>query len=185
MSARLAALVVGALLLAGPAAHGAGIEDFFGSWGGTEVSAPSELEIQADDLDVTIEPYEQGFHMRWTTLDRAGSGTAFTAQPAEASFSETERPGLYEYDPGGGSLLTSLFAAPATGNPLEGETLLWARLEETALIVYSLSINPDGGFDLNRYARTLSDDGMVASYQRRIEGREPVSIEGRLERAGD
>jgi hypothetical protein len=68
---------------------------------------------------------------------------------------------------------------------LEGETLLWARLEETALVVYSLSIDPDGGFDLNRYARTLSDGGMVVNYQRRIEGREPVSIEGRLERAGD
>lgn len=178
-------MVVGALLLAGPAAHAAGIEDFFGTWRGTEVSAPSGLEFQADDLDVAIEPYEQGFHMRWTTLDRAGSEPGFTTQSAEASFSETERPGVYEYDPGGGSLLTSLFAAPATGNPLEGETLLWARLEETALIVYSLSIDPDGGFDLNRYARTLSEDGMVVSYQRRIDGREPVSIEGRLERAGE
>jgi len=185
MSAKLAAMVLGALLLAGPAAHGAGIEDFFGTWRGIEVSAPTGLEFQAGDLDVAIEPYERGFHMRWTTLDRAGAEAGFIAQPAEASFSETERPGVYEYDPGGGSLLTSLFAAPATGNPLEGETLLWARLEETALVVYSLSIDPDGGFDLNRYARTLSDGGMVVNYQRRIEGREPVSIEGRLERAGD
>jgi hypothetical protein len=183
MSARLAAMV-GALLLAGPAAHGAGLEDFFGTWRGTEVSAPTGLDFQADDLDVTIEPYEQGFHMRWTTLDRAGSEAGFTAQPAEASFSDTERVGVYEYDPGGGSLLTSLFAAPATGNPLEGETLLWARLEETALVVYSLSIGSHGGFDLNRYARTLSDDGMVASYRRRIEGSEPILIQGRLERAG-
>jgi hypothetical protein len=92
---------------------------------------------------------------------------------------------VYAYDPGGGSLLSSLFAAPASGNPLEGETLLWARLGEEALIVYSLSIDPAGGFDLNRYARTLSDDGMVVKYQRRIEGREPVRIEGRLERTGE
>ena len=183
MSARLAAMVAGALSLAGTAAHGAGIEDFFGSWRGTEVSAPPGVDFQADDLGVTIEPYEGGFQMRWTTLDRADAG--FGPQPAEASFSETERPGVYEYDPGGGSLLTSLFAAPATGNPLEGETLLWARLEEAALVLYSLSIDPDGGFDLNRYARTLSDDGMVVNYQRRIEGREPIRIEGRLERAGE
>jgi hypothetical protein len=183
MSARLAAMV-GALLLAGPAAHGAGIEDFFGTWRGTEISAPKGLDFQADDLDVAIEPYDGGFHMRWTTLDRTGPEGGFTAQPVEASFSETERSGVYEYDPGGGSLLTSLFAAPATGNPVEGETLLWARLEETALVVYSLSIDSHGGLDLNRYARTLSDEGMVASYQRRIEGREPIRIEGRLERAG-
>ena len=175
--------MVGALLLAGPA-HGAGIEEFFGTWRGTEISAPKGLEFQADDLGVAIEPYDSGFHMRWTTLDRTGPEGGFTAEPVEASFSETERAGVYEYDPGGGSLLTSLFEAPATGNPLEGETLLWARLEETALVVYSLSIDSHGGLDLNRYARTLSDDGMVVSYQRRIEGREPVRIEGRLERAG-
>jgi hypothetical protein len=185
MSARLAAMVLGALLLAGPAAHGAEIKEFFGTWRGTEVSAPTGLEFQATDLDVAIEPYERGFHMRWTTLDRAGSEAGFTAQPTEASFSQTEQAGVYEYDPGGGSLLTSLFAAPATGNPLDGETLLWARLEESALVVYSLSINADGGFDLNRYARTLNEGGMVVEYRRRIEGREPVRIEGRLERAGD
>jgi hypothetical protein len=185
MSARLAAMVLGALLLAPPVAKGAGIEDFFGTWRGTEVAAPAGLEFQADDLDVVIEPYDGGFRMRWTTLDRAGSEAGFTAQPAEASFSETERAGVYAYDPGGGSLLSSLFAAPESGNPLEGETLLWARLEEAALVVYSLSINPDGGMDLNRYARTLSDDGMVVEYRRRIEGREPIRIKGRLERAGD
>lgn len=185
MSVRLAAMVLGALPLVGPAAYGAGIEDFFGSWRGIEISAPAGLEFQANDLDVAIERYDRGFHMRWTTLDRSGSEADFTAQPAEAGFSETERPGVYAYDPGGGSLFSSLFAAPASGNPLEGETLLWARLGEAALVVYSLSIDPDGGFDLNRYERTLSDDGMVVNYQRRIEGREPLRIEGRLERAGD
>ena len=184
MSARLAALAVGALLLAGPAAHGAGLEDFFGTWRGTEVSAPAGLKFEAGDLDVAIEPYDGGFHMRWTALDRAGPEADFIAQPAEATFSETERPGVYEYDPGG-SLLTSLFAAPATGNPLEGETLLWARLSEASLVVYSLSIDSAGGLDLNRYARTLSDDGIVVDYRRRGEGREPVRIEGRLERAGE
>jgi hypothetical protein len=53
----------------------------------------------------------------------------------------TERPGT-------GSLLSSLFADPAVGNPLEGDTLLWARLQDDALHVYSLAIDPGGGFAL-------------------------------------
>ena len=87
-------------------------------------------------------------------------------------------------NPADASLLSRLFADPATGNPLEGETLLWARLGGPTLIVYSLAIGSDGGFDLDRYARTLTDDGMTVRYTRRIENDLLLTVEGRLEAAG-
>ena len=82
------------------------------------------------------------------------------------------------------SLFSSLFADPATGNPLEGETLLWARLAGSTLTVYSLAIDAQGGFDLDRYARTLTDEGMAVRYTRRIENDVILTVEGRLEPAG-
>ena len=45
---------------------------------------------------------------------------------------------------------------------LEGEPLLWARLEVDTLSVYGLAINPDGSFDLYQHVRTVSGDTMTA-----------------------
>ncbi len=91
---------------------------------------------------------------------------------------------MFAFDPGGGGLLASLFADPATGNPLEGETLLWARVEGPTLIVYSLSINQKGGFNLERNARTVEHGAMTVRHSYRFENDRVVTIEGRLERVG-
>ena len=47
-----------------------------------------------------------------------------------------------------------------------------------------LAIDRHGGFDLDRYARTLTDEGMTVRYTRRIENDLILTIEGRLEAAG-
>ena len=108
----------------------------------------------------------------------------FESQKIDASFAPTDRPGVFAFEPGSSSLLTRLFADPATANPLEGETLLWARLAGATLTVYSLEIDTDGGFDLDRYARTLTDQGMTVRYDHRIENDLILTVEGRLEARG-
>ena len=84
-----------------------------------------------------------------------------------------------------GSLLSRLFADPALGNPLEGDTLLWARLQDDALHVYSLAIDDRGGFALEHSTARLTKDGMTAGYVLRLENEQIVMVEGRLERTGD
>lgn len=175
-----------ALAAAAAGAEEASLEDFNGSWQGTELRIGGDhqgLELTPEDLDVQIGSAGAGFQVSWTGLSRQPTG-GLAPQRSEARFTRTERPGVYAFDPGDTSLLARLFADPATGNPLQGETLLWARLAGPTLTVYSLAIALDGRFDLDRYARTLRDGGMDVHYTRRMENDRVVTIEGRVEGKG-
>ncbi len=164
-------------------ADDATIGQFSGGWRGAEVNASGGLALTPQDLDIRIRPDNDGFRIDWTGFARRDDGQ-LTREKVEASFSPTDRPGVFAFSPGGKSLLGRLFADPATGNPLKGETLLWARLEGKTLTIYSLAVNSRGGFDLDRYARTLTEDGMTVRYTRRIENEHVLTIEGRLKAAG-
>ena len=183
------ALAATALLL-GPCAASADqatIEDFVGEWRGAEVSidAPEQApKLAASDLDMTITGTDGGFQIRALALGREPDGT-LAARPFEAAFAPTDAPGVFAYDPGTGSLLSSLFADPAVGNPLQGDTLLWARLQDDTLHVYSLAIDPAGGFALEHSTGRLTDDGIVARYELRSQNDRIAIVEGQLERAGD
>jgi hypothetical protein len=161
------------------------IKPFSGGWRGTEIttSGGDGLALKPQDLDIRIHPDDNGFHINWVGFGRGEDG-GLKREKVEATFAPTKRPGVFAFAPGGKSLLSRLFADPATGNPLNGETLLWARLEGKTLTVYSLAINPRGGFDLDRYARTLTENGMTIRYTRRVENDQILTIEGRLTAAG-
>jgi hypothetical protein len=175
------------LLLAPGAAGAAEIDDFFGDWRGVEVSideAGQSLELTAADLDMAIAGQDGGFRIRSFGLAREPEG-ALVLRPIEAIFAPTGTPGVFAYEPAAGSLLSRLFADPALGNPLEGDTLLWARLQDDALHVYSLAIDDRGGLALEHATGQLTQDGMTTRYVLRLENEQIVMVEGRLERAGD
>jgi hypothetical protein len=177
-------------LLMGSFAAGAAevaIEDFFGEWRGVDVRV-DETEhapkLSPSDLDMAITGEDGGFRIHALALGREPDGT-LVAQPMDATFTPTETPGVFAFDPGTGSLLSSLFADPAVGNPLEGDTLLWARLQDDALHVYSLAIDAGGGYALEHSTGQLTGDGMATRYVLRSQNDQVVAFEGRLERAGD
>jgi hypothetical protein len=182
----LAAIV----LLIGPyaaSADQATIEDFIGQWRGAEVSidAPEQApKLAPSDLDMTISAAGGGFQIRALALGRESDGT-LAARPFDASFAPTDLPGVFAFDPGSRSLLSRLFADPAVGNPLQGDTLLWARLQDDTLHVYSLAIDPAGGFALEHSTGRLTDNGMAARYELRSQNDRIAIVEGRLERAGE
>jgi hypothetical protein len=98
--------------------------DFVGEWRGAEVSidAPDEVpKLAPSDLDMTITEANGGFQIRALALRREPDGT-LAARQLEAAFAPTEVPGVFAFDPGSGSLLSSLFADPAVGNPLKRDT---------------------------------------------------------------
>ena len=179
-------LLIG-ILAAGPAfAQGDLPAAFYGDWQGKELTANEGSaggEVTAADLSVRIEPDGTGFRMHWTALAREGPGDALVRHAVEARFAPSDRPGVFAFDPEQSSMLLRLFGDPATSNPLEGEPLLWARLDGETLSVYGLTINREGGFDLYQHVRTLSGDGMTARQIHRTE-HEVVTLEGRLQRAG-
>jgi hypothetical protein len=189
MNWRQVVAVIGLALTSGSARADEGaISRFFGEWHGTAVSITGPdhgLNLAPKDLDVGIQDDGNGFLLNWTALRRADqTGGEFVREAVDAKFVPTERPGVFAFEPGGSSLLSRLFADPATGNPLKGETLLWARLDGPTLTVYSLAINSHGGFDLDRYARTLSEGGMHVHYTHRMENDQVLTVEGQLKPAG-
>jgi hypothetical protein len=143
------------------------IDAFLGSWKGSRIiSAPETLELDALHLDIKVD--EVGFHIVCLDLSIDGQNGR-RSERIEASFLPTDRPGVYEYAPESGSLLTRMFASPATGNPLVGETLLWARIEDSTLAVYSMNIDKDGGLDLDHYSWTRTESGMSLTFSQRTE----------------
>jgi hypothetical protein len=176
-----------ALLLAPCAASAADLEDFFGEWQGVDVSvdgpAPS-LKLSPADLDTSIAGQDGGFRIRSMSVAREPDG-ALAVRPFDAIFAPTETAGVFAYEPAAGSLLSNLFADPTTGNPLEGDTLLWARLEDGALHVYSLAIDDRGGLALEHSTGRLTEDGMATRFVLRLENEQIVTVDGLLERAGD
>ena len=177
-------------LLVGPCTASADqvpIEEFFGRWRGMEVkvdAAEQAPKLAPSDLDMTIADEDGGFRIRALALGRERDGT-LVARPMEATFAPTDVPGVFAFAPAAGSLLSSLFADPTVGNPLEGDTLLWARLQDDTLHVYSLAIDPGGGFALEHSTGRLTQDGILARYELRSANDRIASVEGRLERAGD
>jgi hypothetical protein len=179
----LAAMV----LLATPctARADAEIESFLGEWRGVDVSvgsAQEALKLSPADLDTAITEENGGFNIRALTLAREPDGSLVPHQ-MDATFAPTETPGVFAFEPGSGGLLSSLFADPAVGNPLEGDTLLWARVAGDTLHVYSLAIDSKGGYALEQSTGKVTGDGMVTKYELRLENDRVVSVEGRLERA--
>lgn len=165
----------------GVAAEQASLADFYGEWRGVTAEVEGLSGVQADDLGVTIRPDEDGFRMRWMAF---GSAADEPDRPRviEVSFDPTARPGVFAYREEPGSLLDRLFASPQTTDPLAGETLLWARLEGPSLTVYSLDLDRQGGFRLDRHERTL-ENGALSLFGTRRTGRgRTVTIEGRLEK---
>jgi hypothetical protein len=164
-----------------------GIESFVGEWRGLEVnvdSAEPAPKLAPADLDMAITEENGGFRVRTLGLGREADGSLVPRQ-TDVTFVPTETPGVFAFDQGDGGLLSKLFADPSVGNPLEGETLLWARVAEGILHLYSLAIDPKGGYALGQSTGELTENGMVTRYELRLENDRLVTVEGRLERAGN
>lgn len=179
----LLALALGLLVPASAApALAADLSAFRGEWQGTAVDADG-LDLKPDDLDVALAPTGSGgFTLRWTEIGLQEA--TVERRTVEAAFRPTDRADVFAFESDGRSLLGRLFASPETGNPLQGETLLWARIEAETLVVYSLSLDSAGGFRLERTARTLDGAGMSLRQTIRTAPDEELVIEGRLQPAG-
>ncbi|MEM9439649.1 MAG: hypothetical protein AAGA73_04315 [Pseudomonadota bacterium] len=143
------------------------IKAFLGSWAIAETS--SQVEVLAPNaLSVEVEAEADGFRLSWRDLGKSGSG-GLGSDDIVARFVPSDRLGVYEYQPSSSSIITRMFASPVTGNPLEGETLIWARIDGPMLAVYSMKIDGKGGFDLDHYSWTKTDTGLQLTFVKKTE----------------
>ncbi|MDH3659755.1 MAG: hypothetical protein OEU92_06965 [Alphaproteobacteria bacterium] len=178
-----------AALLAWPghtllAADPSSIETFIGRWKVSEITSAAG-DAAPDALSVRIEADADGFRMSWHDLGTSGDG-GLGSEDVDARFLPSGRAGVFEYAPKSSSLLERMFASPATGNPLDGETLLWARIDGPVLAVYSMKIDPKGGFGLDHYSWTRIEDRLHLSFSKRTEDLGSATvIQGQLVKEGE
>jgi hypothetical protein len=163
---RLAAL---ALLLAAavPSTATAGVlEDLRGRWAAS-AGGPAVVEWTTSG---------DGFGLSWTP-----SGGA----PTTTTFSSAGRPNVYAgAAKAGWSVMGAMFGDDGPVNPLKGGTLYWARTADDALYVYSLAIDDQGAFVLDRYAYQPEQGGLAVAMVRRTASGSETPQEQKLVRVG-
>lgn len=169
-------LLFGLWIAAGAgAAEPQGIAQFYGSFAGSGVvdsRDSSYLGVTIRDLDVTIRPLGQGFEIIWTTVIRRRphpERPKVREKSQRMTFVPADRPGVFRALNAGGPLLS-------------GQPFAWARLHGKSLITYVLVIAPDGNYEMQRYARTLTRKGMAVRFQRLRDGEPVRTVDGRLVR---
>ncbi len=157
----------------GPAGAPLPLEAFFGTYAGHGVATQRQpgTAVSRRELDVTIEPSQDGFAIAWTTVLHKGNDPK-----AERMVRRDNR---LAFVPSGRA---NLWRAAKEGDPASGETYAWARIEGDSLITYVTWIDDEGMFDVDRYARQITPAGMKVSFRLTREGAEVLSVEADLEK---
>lgn len=181
----LAAAAVLAIGVALPAAAADLPKQFFGSFVGSGTAENlAEKTTEKRDLDVTIEPFKSnGFSMHWITVvrdeDGKRTGDGVKRREVAENFLPFEgRQNIYVLAPEGG-----LFKRAELPNPLRGEPMRWATIENDTITVHSIAIGESGESHMQVYRRTLTDGGMDVSYLRLENEKIIVRLTGELTKA--
>jgi hypothetical protein len=171
-------LSVAVCLAAAPppgAAAESALDRFFGDYTGRSIQATPEQGLEARDLDVKISPHGSGFVLAWTTvIYRAKKPTRKTYS---VEFGRTERVGIFS-----SAMRRDVFGHEGPLDPLEGEPYVWARLAGSTLTIFALLITDEGGYEIQTYDRTLTDDGLELRYTRDRNGKILPPVTGSLKR---
>lgn len=173
------AVAGGGLVWAGNKAA-VGIDAFYGAWTGTALAESEDsvyFALTQRDVSVVIAPsaeHKGGFDISWTTVQRKkGDPLNPTEEVKEtkATFMPAKKGSLW-WDREGGDLTN-------------GGTMRWARIEDTTLVINTVTLRDDGSLETQTYRRTLSDRGMALSFSRVLDGKEVRTVTGRLVRTAN
>lgn len=176
-------IVLGLALLAAVIGAGrdAGAEDmklagFVGTFKGSGITETKDsvyFGVTVRDLDVKIEPSDDGFAIAWTTVIRSG-GDPSNPKVRQKAQRMTFKP----------SALTGVYRAAGAGEPLSGQPYAWSYIRNNSLVVHILTIDDRGAYEMQSYTRTLEPTGMSYVFER-IRNDEPVrTVKGKLIRFG-
>ena len=161
--------VFAVMLLVQPASaqENLSIKAFIGTFSGTGIAEGSDPVYAPDtvrDMDVTIRAVGDGFEVTWTTIVRDPNGNAKRKMESLVF----ERAG------------SNRFTAPSHRDAMAPDGLAWAGIEAQTLNVYVLTIDDNGGYQLQRYARPLSGRGMELMFSRTADGEARRTVKGLL-----
>ena len=181
----LACAVALMLALAATAATAAAsLEPFFGTYVGVaEVKNFRDGgDVLQRDMDIVIEPYKQGgFRIHWVNVSlvdgkRAVPGVERRVQTVLFEPAE-DREFFVEVAE------SSPFRERGEMQPMRGDPVRWASLDEQGLHVYSFMVLEDGRYELQIYDRALTDIGLDIRFQRIVDGELVREVTGTTARA--
>jgi len=148
------------------------ISAFYGTWQGAGMAEDADsvyFAMTTRDFNVVVGPAGNGFTVTWTTVIHSGgdpNNPDIRRRETTLTFEPADRAGMYN--------------ATNSGNPVDGEVLSWARIEDNTLSVFQMALNDSGGFELTSYDRTLTGLGMELDFRRLRDGEEVRKVTGRL-----
>jgi len=177
----LRAIKIGALaiLLWPGAAAAEAIDLFVGKFAGGSVQISGRDEAKRDlTVEIAKSPDGKGFLVTWKTVIHKSSGKD-EEQPADkVRFVPTKRDNIYS-----AASRQDMFGKQVPIDPISGkDPYYWARIQGKTLSVYNIIINDDGGYEMQVYHRTLTDEGMRVEFQRIRDGQPQRSVSGVLKR---
>ncbi len=166
------------LLLLPPPLHAASLERLFGTYTGYATVEDLRHNTREErEMDVIIEPYKKkGFRIRSVSVtlvngrrDRPG----VVRRELVVAFVPSSEGGLFvqapEYNP---------FRERKEIDPINGDPIRWAVLDDLGLTLYSFVILEDGRYELQRYRRWLENDQLRLLYERILDGKTVRRIRG-------
>jgi hypothetical protein len=178
-----AGALVAQVLAAPGTATAASLEPLFGTYVGVaEVQDVAKGDVRQRDMDIVIEPYKQGgFRIQWINVSlvdgkRAVPGVERRVQTV-----------LFEPAQGRGFFIEAAennpFREREQTQPMRGDPVRWASLDDQGLHVYSFMVLEDGRYELQVYDRTPTDIGLDIRFQRIVDGTVIRQITGTTARA--
>jgi hypothetical protein len=153
------------------------LEDFFGIYVGRARTYDRHGNLSGErDLDILIESESRkGFRIRWATVklvEGRRDVPGVRRNVIESVFRGGDGRKFVEDARG------SLFQKKKETELIAGDPLRWARIKDKTLSVYSITIIPDGRYELQIYDRTRTESGLAIRFRRYIDDTLQRSVEG-------
>jgi hypothetical protein len=147
------------------------ISAFFGRYEGTGITEKLEgvyYGIAAPDLNIEIGLAANGFYLQWTRVDRASQDRA------DQQVARTNQ--RIEFTPSGHS---GTYRAIGQDSKVNG-LYTWATVSGQSLTVSQMGVDARGGLEIQNYARTLTDLGMLLEASRFYNAEQLLFLRGRM-----
>ena len=116
------------------------ISAFFGGYEGNSISS-TEQGLSQRDLSVSIQPKDEGFSLKWTTITYKTAGEA-KPKAYSIDFRSSAHPNNFA-----SKMRKTKFGGSVPLDPLKGEPYVWSRLHISTLTVHALMITSDSGYE--------------------------------------
>ena len=154
------------------------IKAFYGTYKGSGIAKNADslyFGVTDRDLATVIHPEPQGFSVSWTTVLRGGGDTKNPkVRRREDKLTFVSSPNNAQ----GGRI--NQWHAAEMPDPFSGNPYAWARLEDTKLTIYMLTIDPEGRYEVQRYDRTLVAGGLELTFTDVRDGEPTRVVRGKL-----